>query len=119
MNESKASGYFDEAKGKLKQTVGETFNNQSLADEGAADQLKGHAKQAWGSIKDTAHDLGRHTAPDSTTPYNGSDPAYSTDPAYNDRAEAHNARKGITNSAEKAKNAIQHGLEHLEHAVKH
>ena len=47
MNNSSISGSLDEAKGKVKQALGETFNDQSLANEGAADQVKGHAKQAW------------------------------------------------------------------------
>jgi uncharacterized protein YjbJ (UPF0337 family) len=90
MNDSKASGIFDQAKGKIKQTVGEATNDQSLANEGAADQVKGHAKEAWGNVKDTASDL-KHSH------------------------EAHNVRENITDAAEHAKDSINRGLDHLEH----
>jgi hypothetical protein len=81
--------------------VGETFNDQSLANEGAADQVKGHAKEAWGSVKDAAHNLGR------------SERATTTEV----RAEedAHDARNSIANAAAHAKESIQHGLDHLTH----
>ena len=57
MNESNATGVFDQVKGKIKQAFGEATDNQSLANEGAADQVKGHAEEAWGNVKDTAHDV--------------------------------------------------------------
>jgi uncharacterized protein YjbJ (UPF0337 family) len=44
-------GKFDEVAGKVKQSVGEAVGNDSLANEGAAQQVKGHAQQAWGSVK--------------------------------------------------------------------
>jgi uncharacterized protein YjbJ (UPF0337 family) len=117
MNDSKASGVFNEAKGKLKQAVGETFNDQSMANEGAADQVKGHAQQTWGSVKDTAHDLANHNR---ETPFNPSDPSFSTDPAYRDEHKTgHDLRTGIANAAENVKESIQRGLDHLEHHDKH
>ena len=118
MNNSSASGFFDEAKGKVKQAVGETFNNQKLANEGAADELKGHAEQTWGSVKDTAHDIA-HSQP--TTPYDPSNPSYSTDPVYNEdlQQEGHNLRTGLTHAAENIKDSIQRGLDHIDHSTKH
>ena len=98
MNTSHAEGAFDEAKGKLKQAVGETFNDQSLANSGAADQVKGHAEQTWGSVKDTARDIG------------------GTERTHTEvRAEehGHNLRDSVTNAAEHAKDSIQHGLDNL------
>jgi uncharacterized protein YjbJ (UPF0337 family) len=62
MNTTKTEGVFDQAKGKVKQAVGETFNNQKLANEGAADQVKGHVKEAWGNVKDTANQVHREDA---------------------------------------------------------
>ncbi len=101
MNNSSVSGSLDEAKGKVKQALGETFNDQSLANEGAADQVKGHAKQAWGSVKDTASDL------------------KNSNTATEERAHAentgHSLRDTITNAAADAKESIQRGLNHLEH----
>ncbi len=117
MNDSKASGIFDEAKGKLKQTVGETFDNQKLANEGAADEVKGHAEQTWGSIKDTAHDLVNNNARE--TPFDPSNPSYSTDPVYRDEPTGHDLRDGITHAAESIKESIQRGLDHIEGHDRH
>jgi uncharacterized protein YjbJ (UPF0337 family) len=116
MNNSTASGVFNEAKGKLKQAVGETFDDQSLANEGTADEVKGHAQQTWGSVKDTAHDVAKNTE----TPYDPANPSYSTDPVYrNEHKTGHDLRTGIANAAASVKESIQHGLDHIEHHAKH
>jgi len=109
MNDSKASGIFDEAKGKLKQAVGETFNDQSMANSGAADEVKGHAEQAWGSVKDIAHDIthGRRVN------------EVETDSEIRAERADHNVRDSITNAAASAKESIQRGLGHLEHKTNH
>ena len=101
MNDSKAAGDFNELKGKIKQGVGETFNDQSLANEGAADQVKGHAQQTWGSVKDTAHDL-THSNTES-------------DSKLKAEHDAHETRNSVTGAFEHAKDSIQHGLDHLTH----
>jgi len=109
MNNSTAEGIFNETKGKLKQAVGETFDNQKIANEGAADEVKGHAQQTWGSVKDTAHDLSsQHTTPLNTS-----------DPASRDEHTGHDIRTGITNAAANVKESIQRGLDHLESHSKH
>ncbi len=62
MDKDQVSGKFDQAIGKVKEKVGDTFGNQKLANEGVADQVKGSAKETWGNVKDaaqTTHD--RHT----------------------------------------------------------
>jgi len=105
MNNSKAAGVFNEAKGKVKQAVGETFNDQSLANSGAADQVKGHAQQAWGSVKDTASNL-KHSRT-------------ATDEKIHAENTGHNMRENITNAAADAKASIQRGLGHLEHKANH
>jgi uncharacterized protein YjbJ (UPF0337 family) len=104
MNDSKAAGVFDEAKGKLKQAVGETFNDQSMANSGAADEVKGHAEQTWGSVKDAAHNL-THSHKEHSAEIDAQD-------------DAHNFRSGITDAAANAKESIQRGLGHLEHKTK-
>ena len=101
MNSSKASGVFDQAKGKVKQAVGETFNNQSLANEGAADQVKGHAKEAWGSVKDAAHNLGHSTS--------------ATREKVTAEEDAQDTRNSVTRGAAHVKESIQRGLGNLEH----
>jgi uncharacterized protein YjbJ (UPF0337 family) len=101
MNETNAAGVLDQAKGKLKQAFGEATNDQSLANEGAADQVKGHAKEAWGNVKDTASDL-KHSRE-------------AEDTKLHSEEHAHNLRDTITNAAEKTKDSISRGLDHLTH----
>ncbi len=101
MNTTKVEGEFDEAKGKVKQGLGETFNDQSLANSGAADQVKGHVKEAWGDTKDAAHDVTHGTTADSAEVH-----AEHT---------GHNIREGITHAAESVKDSIKHGIDKIEH----
>jgi len=54
--ENKIHGKFDEVAGKVKQTIGEATHNDSLANEGTVQQVKGHGEQAWGSVKQAASD---------------------------------------------------------------
>lgn len=54
MDKDRVSGKFDQAVGKVKQTVGEAVGNSKLANEGVADQVKGSAKDTWGNVKDAA-----------------------------------------------------------------
>jgi uncharacterized protein YjbJ (UPF0337 family) len=109
MNDSKAAGIFDQAKGKLKQAVGETFNDQSMANSGAADEVKGHAEQAWGSVKDAAHDV-THGRRVNEVEANNEVRAQNAD---------HNVRESVTTAAANAKESLQRGLGHLEHKANH
>jgi len=52
MNTEQLSGKFDQAKGKVKQGIGEAVGNQKLANEGVVDQVKGSAKEVYGNVKD-------------------------------------------------------------------
>ncbi len=99
MNESNTEGKFDQMKGKVKQTLGETFNDQSLANEGAADQVKGHAKEAWGNVKDTANKVGTDNAAETRT---------------EGREEGHDFRTSVANAAESVKDSINRGLHNVE-----
>jgi uncharacterized protein YjbJ (UPF0337 family) len=54
--EDKIHGKFDEVAGKVKQHLGEATDNDSLANEGTVQQVKGHGEQAWGSVKQAASD---------------------------------------------------------------
>ena len=105
MNNSTVSGKLDQAKGSVKQGLGETFDDQSLANEGAADQVKGHVKEAWGNVKDSVHNL------------NHSDTAH--DEKVHAEHGAHNLREDITNAANSVKESIQRGLGHVEHKADH
>ncbi len=55
MNNDQVSGKFDQAKGKVKQGIGEAVGNQDMANSGTADQVKGAAKETWGNVKDAAN----------------------------------------------------------------
>lgn len=104
MNTSKTEGIFDEAKGKVKQGVGEVFNDQSLANSGAADQVKGHAEETWGNVKDSAHDAVNSSVADRTE----------------NKAEntAHNLRDNVTSAAEHVSDSVKRGLHNLEEKFK-
>ena len=54
--ESTLKGKFDEVAGSVKQAFGEATHNDSVANDGTAQQVKGHAEQAWGSVKTAASD---------------------------------------------------------------
>jgi uncharacterized protein YjbJ (UPF0337 family) len=90
-NESTIKGKIDEVTGKLKQSVGEMTGNDSAANAGAAQQVKGHAEQAWGSVKDGVHDAKERNKPEHD-------------------AKAHDFREKVVAAAQNVK-------EHIEHAV--
>ncbi len=52
MNKETVTGKFDQVAGAIKQKVGEAFKDQSLANSGVAEQVKGAAKETWGKAKD-------------------------------------------------------------------
>ena len=100
MNSSNVEGTFDEAKGKVKQAFGETTGNESVANSGAADEVKGHAKETWGNIKDTASHVGNKEDATATT---------------SAHQEGNSLRDKVTSAAEHAKDSIKSGLDKLEH----
>jgi uncharacterized protein YjbJ (UPF0337 family) len=57
MNKSHVTGGIDKAVGKVKEAVGNAINNQKLANEGAAQQVCGEARETWGNVKDSAAEL--------------------------------------------------------------
>lgn len=56
MNTDKAKGAMDDAVGRAKRQVGEWTGDTKTQAEGAAQQIKGKAEKAWGTVKDAAHD---------------------------------------------------------------
>ncbi len=55
-SDSTVKGKFDELAGKAKQAFGDATGDQSTANSGATQEVKGHGEQAWGSVKEAAHD---------------------------------------------------------------
>ncbi|MFB7935638.1 CsbD family protein [Streptomyces sp. NPDC127049] len=49
----KSKAHAEQAKGKVKETVGRAVGNERMTAEGRADQAKGNARQAKEDIKDT------------------------------------------------------------------
>jgi uncharacterized protein YjbJ (UPF0337 family) len=105
MNKEIAEGKFDQASGAVKQKVGETFGNQKLANAGAAEQIKGAAKETWGKAKDVASD--RSNAAAAQTTVEKESLAQRTEDA------AHNLRENLVEGVEKAKNRINEKLEEI------
>jgi uncharacterized protein YjbJ (UPF0337 family) len=61
MNKDELDGKIDRLKGKIKETVGETTNDDRLRDEGIADQAEGNVKEGFGKARrkvgDALHDV--------------------------------------------------------------
>ena len=102
MNESNVSGKLDQVIGKVKQGLGEAVGNEKLANEGAANQVKGNVKETWGDVKDTASDVHSTTA--------GNTRAATATEAQDAEATGHNVRNSITSAAERTKESIQDAL---------
>ncbi|MGW6612227.1 CsbD family protein [Streptomyces erythrochromogenes] len=49
----KSKAHAEQAKGKVKETVGRAVGNERMTAEGEADQAKGNARHAKEDIKDT------------------------------------------------------------------
>jgi uncharacterized protein YjbJ (UPF0337 family) len=101
MNKEQVSGKVDQAVGKVKQGVGEAVNNQKLANQGIADQVKGAAKETWGNAKDAATDIAK-------------------DNQKHSEDHARNVRENISDKVENVKNRVNEKIdvmkeEHREH----
>jgi uncharacterized protein YjbJ (UPF0337 family) len=107
MNTEKAEGKFDQVAGKIKQSVGETIGNEKLANSGAADQVKGAAKETWGNAKDTVAAV--HDDNKANARVEGEDLKH--------RAEdtAHNLREKITTTAQNVRDTVNEKLDNIRH----
>jgi CsbD-like. len=105
MNKETAEGKFDQASGAVKQKVGETFGNQKLANAGAAEQIKGAAKETWGKAKDVAADRSTDAAAQASVEKE----------SLTQRTEdaAHKLRENLVEGAQNAKNRINEKLEEI------
>lgn len=94
ISDSSIKGKFDEIAGKVKQGVGEAVGNDSMANRGTAEQVKGHAEQAWGSVKEAAHD----SAANANANYNRGNTA---------EGSAHDVRESVSSTAANVKDSIR------------
>ena len=54
MNKDRIQGSAEQAKGKIKETIGKATGDAKLQSEGKADQIAGKTRNAIGGIKDAA-----------------------------------------------------------------
>ncbi len=57
MNKDNIKGKMDDIGGRIKRQTGEWTGDEELQSEGAIDQAKGKARNAWGNVKEGARDL--------------------------------------------------------------
>lgn len=50
-NKDELKGKYEQAKGTVKETVGDATGNRDLEAEGQADQAEGETQETWGKIK--------------------------------------------------------------------
>jgi uncharacterized protein YjbJ (UPF0337 family) len=58
----KTEGKFDQAKGKVKEEVGDAMGDRSTEWSGKAEQAKGHVKEGIGEVKDGVDEAGDELA---------------------------------------------------------
>ena len=100
--ENTLKGKFNEVTGKVKQSIGEAMHNDKLANEGTAQQVKGHAEQTWGSVQSAAH----NTTADTRARVNETRTVHANDREHT----AHDVRESIASTAQNVKNSIQDSL---------
>jgi uncharacterized protein YjbJ (UPF0337 family) len=102
-SDSTVKGKWDEIAGKAKQAFGDLTGDQSTANSGAAQEVKGHGEQAWGSVKEAVHD--------SSTPTTGT----RTDAETAADNTGHDVRNSVTSTAANVKDHIRNAVEDLKH----
>jgi len=105
MNTEKVEGKFDQVAGKIKQGVGEAIGSQKLANAGAAEQIKGAAKETWGKAKDTADVVREDNRAKAS--------AKGEDLKHRVENTAHNVREKVTTTAQNIKNKVSEKLDHI------
>lgn len=97
-SDSTIKGKWDEIAGKAKQAFGDATGDDSTANKGAAQEVKGHGEQAWGSVKETVHDSTAETR---------------TDTGVAAENTGHDFRTSVTSAAENLKNHVKNAVEDL------
>jgi uncharacterized protein YjbJ (UPF0337 family) len=104
MNKDTVTGQAEQVAGKVKQAFGEAVGNQKMANSGAAEQIKGAARETWGQTKDTAQDVSN---------------AKSADAQVKGESKAHELREKITTGAQNIKNEISAKLDDVKERHTH
>ena len=105
MNTEKIEGKFDQVAGKIKQGIGEAVGSQKLANAGAAEQIKGAAKETWGKAKNTADVVREDNR--SRAGAEGENLKYRAENA------AHDVREKVTTTAQNIKNKVNEKLDNM------
>ncbi|HEX8143475.1 MAG TPA: CsbD family protein [Pyrinomonadaceae bacterium] len=62
-NKDEVEGKFDQAKGAVKENIGDAIDDKELESEGAADRAKGNIQEGYGTFKrevgETVEDVGK------------------------------------------------------------
>jgi len=105
MNKEEVTGQLDQVTGKIKQKFGEATGNDRLANKGAADQIKGAAKETWGHVKDAANEVNKTAQTKAAVQKERA----------NERAEAsgRDTRDTITSAAQNVKDKIKEKLDDI------
>jgi uncharacterized protein YjbJ (UPF0337 family) len=98
MNNDIVTGKLEQIAGKIKESFGEATGDQSAANSGAAEQVKGHARETWGNTKAAVSDVAESKHRE----------AELQEERAKTSAEdiAHDLRSKITSTAENVKNSI-------------
>lgn len=105
MNTDKAEGKFDQVAGKVKQRVGEAIGNQKMANAGAAEQIKGAAKETWGHAKDAANAMNE----DNQTKARVEGESLKA----HVEEKAHDVREKITSTAQNVRSSVNEKLDNI------
>ncbi len=111
MNTNTVAGKIDQIAGKIKQTVGEAVGNESLANRGAAEQVKGHFNEAWGDVKETASDLHQQAHTQTQAKLHSNSEELKSE----SHDTTHDLREKITSTAQNVKENITTKLDELKH----
>jgi uncharacterized protein YjbJ (UPF0337 family) len=104
MNKDTVKGQAEQVAGKVKQKFGEATGNQKIANSGAAEQIKGAARETWGKTRDTAKDVADSQRADAQA---------------TGETKAQNLRDKVTNKAQDIKHNISEKLDEVKERHTH
>jgi uncharacterized protein YjbJ (UPF0337 family) len=104
MNKDTVAGKTEQLTGKIKQEFGEVVGNQKVANSGAAEQIKGAARETWGKTKDTAQDIADTRRADAQV---------------KGESKAHELRDKVTGTAQNIKNNVSAKLDEVKERHTH